>query len=283
MTSDRSPGGPMMTWLQADISSTTRNWIIAFWHHPPYSKGSHNSDTEQELIQMRQNALPILENYGVDLVLTGHSHSYERSLLLDGHYGSSGTLTSGMIKDSGSGREDGTGAYEKPDGGTAPHQGAVYAVAGSSGQASGGTLNHPAMFISLNNLGSMVLDVDGNRLDAKFLRETGAIGDYFTILKGGGTPPPSAPAPPTNLRASVGKKKVNLTWSQSSSPNIIQNKVYRSTTNGGPYTLIATLNATASYTDTTVASRTTYYFVVTAVNSSNLESANSNQISAKPK
>ena len=36
---------------------------------------------------MRQNALPILEADGVDLVLTGHSHSYERSFLLDGHYG----------------------------------------------------------------------------------------------------------------------------------------------------------------------------------------------------
>ena len=41
-----------------------QKWVIAFWHHPPYSKGSHNSDTETELVQMRQNALPILESYG---------------------------------------------------------------------------------------------------------------------------------------------------------------------------------------------------------------------------
>jgi Big-like domain-containing protein len=129
----------------------------------------------------------------VDLVLTGHSHSYERSYLLDGHYGKSGTLTGSMIKDSGSGRDDqADGAYVKPTGATAPHQGAVYVVAGSSGQKSGGSLNHPAMFISLNELGSMVLDIDGNRLDAKFLRETGAIEDHFTIIKGlgtGNTPP----------------------------------------------------------------------------------------------
>src|SRR5438552_16877275 len=100
MTSDRSPSGAMMTWLQNDLASTTLNWIIAYWHHPPYSKGSHNSDTEQQLIEMRQNANPILESHGVDLVLTGHSHSYERSFLLDGHYGTSNTLTSAMIKDS---------------------------------------------------------------------------------------------------------------------------------------------------------------------------------------
>ena len=41
---------------------------------------------------MRQFALPILESYGVDVVLCGHSHSYERSYFLDGHYGLSGDL-----------------------------------------------------------------------------------------------------------------------------------------------------------------------------------------------
>ena len=39
------------------------------------------------------------------------------------------------------------------------------------------------MFISKMNLGSLVLDVDGNTLQARFLRETGAIDDYFTIIK----------------------------------------------------------------------------------------------------
>ena len=106
---------------------------------------------------MRQNALPILEAAGVDLVLAGHSHSYERSFLIDGHYGSSEHLhRNAMKKDGGNGREDGTGAYNKPSSGSAAHAGAVYSVAGSSGFAGGGALNHPAMFISLNVMGSMV-------------------------------------------------------------------------------------------------------------------------------
>ena len=197
MTSDRSPTGPMATWLANDLAATTQDWLIAYWHHPPYSKGSHNSDTESQLIEMRTNFLPILEDYGVDLVLTGHSHSYERSFLIDGHYGTSGTLQPSMIKNGGSGRPAGTGAYSKPTGGLEGHEGAVYAVAGSSGQASGGTLNHPAMFISLNNLGSMVLDVDGTQLDAKFLRETGAIADSFTIIKGSAATPTPTPVVPT--------------------------------------------------------------------------------------
>ena len=185
----RSPGGAMLTWLEQDLMETAQDWIIAFWHHPPYSKGSHNSDTEIELAQMRQNALPILEAGGVDLVLGGHSHSYERSFLLDGHYGTSGTLTEGMKIDAGDGRIDGDGAYPKPVPGPDPHQGAVYVVAGSSGQTSGGTLDHPAMFLSLNTLGSLVLDIEGPQLDAKFLDNTGAWRDYFTLFKGPGSPP----------------------------------------------------------------------------------------------
>ncbi|HZI64997.1 MAG TPA: metallophosphoesterase family protein, partial [Thermoanaerobaculia bacterium] len=193
MTSSRSSTGPMATWLANDLAATTQDWLIAYWHHPPYSKGSHNSDTETQLVEMRANILPILEDYGVDLVLTGHSHSYERSFLLDGHYGTSGTLTQSMIKDGGSGRPSATGAYSKPTEGLEGHEGAVYAVAGSSGKISGGTLNHPAMFISLNQLGSMVLDVDGNRLDAVFLRETGVVTDSFTIVKGTAPPPTATP------------------------------------------------------------------------------------------
>jgi predicted MPP superfamily phosphohydrolase len=187
MTTNRAVDGAMLTWLASDLAANTKPWIIAFWHHPPYSKGSHNSDTETPLIEMRQNALPILESYGVDLVLSGHSHSYERSKLIGGHYGPSTTLSADMIKDGGSGRPSESGAYTKP---TDPYR-AVYAVAGSSGQTSGGTLNHPVMYISLNNLGSMILDVSGDRLDAKFLRENATVADSFTILKTAENVPPA--------------------------------------------------------------------------------------------
>src|SRR6185503_12615065 len=168
MTSDRRATGPMCNWLRADLAATTQEWLIAFFHHPPYSKGSHDSDADIESIEMRQNVLPILEGEGVDLVLCGHSHSYERSFLLDGHYGTSGTLTTSMKKDAGNGRTNGSGPYIKsPDTG---HQGAIYSVAGSSSEAHGGDLDHPAMFTSLNVLGSLVIDVSSNRLDYLFLQ-----------------------------------------------------------------------------------------------------------------
>ncbi len=146
---DRSPGGAMMTWLENDLAANDKDWVIAFWHHPPYTKGSHDSDTEGRLIDMREVALPILEAYGVDLVLGGHSHSYERSYLLDGHYGTSDSLSAAMILDAGDGREDGAGAYYKPA--YSIQSGAVYAVAGSSGKTSSGSLDHPAMYFSLQS------------------------------------------------------------------------------------------------------------------------------------
>src|SRR4051812_30737812 len=143
----------MATWLQTDLAATTATWIICFFHHPPYTKGSHNSDTEIELIEMRQNILPILEAGGVDLVLSGHSHCYERSFLLDKHYGLSTSLTAAMKVDDGDGRPAGTGAYLKPLTGPRDNFGAVYVVAGSAGQISAsGLLDHPAHYISLRNL-----------------------------------------------------------------------------------------------------------------------------------
>ncbi|MGJ8642483.1 MAG: metallophosphoesterase [Luteolibacter sp.] len=192
MTADRDTEGPMALWLKDDLAATTATWIIAFWHHPPYTKGSHDSDVERELKEMRTNFLPILETGGVDLVLSGHSHSYERSFLIDGHYGISKTFTPAMQKDDGSGREKETGAYVKPLTGPRNNFGAVYVVPGSAGKKSGGKLNHPAMFVSLNQLGSLVLDINGPRLDATFVQADGKpVGskfttpDTFTILKKG--------------------------------------------------------------------------------------------------
>ena len=184
---DRSVGGTMYNWCLNDIQNTTAEWIVAFWHHPAYTKGSHDSDSETQLVQMRQNFLPMLESNGVDLVLSGHSHSYERSYFLNGHYGLANTFNSAThtvgINGSGDGQTTGNGAYEKLTSGPQAGEGAVYITAGSSGKVSSGSLNHNAMFYSVSQLGSCVLEVDGNEMNVKFVRENGNIDDFFTILK----------------------------------------------------------------------------------------------------
>lgn len=182
--SDRSANGEMAQWLIRDLKAANQDWSIAYAHYPPYTKGSHNSDRENELIEVRANLVPILEEGGVDLMLAGHSHSYERSYLLDGHYGLSGTLIPSMKLDPGDGREDGSGVYRKASRTSAPHEGTVYVVAGSAGGRSGGDFNHPAMVRSQSELGSLIVDVAGNRLDARFINVNGAVFDYFTIIKG---------------------------------------------------------------------------------------------------
>lgn len=187
--SPRSGDGLMMRWLQADLAATTREWIIAFFHHPTYTKGSHDSDSDKDsggrMNDMRQTFLPVLEAGGVDLVLTGHSHVYERSFLIDGHYGKSDTFRAQEhIKQAGDGREGGGGVYRKPRGRVA-HRGEVSVVTGSAGHGTPkpGPLNHPAMVVSLNEAGSSVVDVDGWRLDFVFLNERGERRDAFTLMK----------------------------------------------------------------------------------------------------
>lgn len=187
--SDVGSSGPMATWLAQDIANARtagQQWLLAFWHHPPYTKGSHNSDSESKLITMRQVFLPILEQGGVDVVMSGHSHVYERSVLLDSHYGSSTTYNSASHR-----VQSGSGApatpYTKPSG-LSPHNGTVYIVAGSAGAlSSSSALNHPAMQVSLGVRGSVVLEfgqtATHNTLEGKFLTSANTIADNFVIQK----------------------------------------------------------------------------------------------------
>ena len=196
--SDRSKGGPMLRWLRQDLAATEAAWVVCYWHHPPYTNGSHSSDDSGDsggrMTDMRQNVVPILDSTGVDLVLSGHSHGYERSYLLNGHYGVSSTLTSAMKVGPGDGRTGGNGAYTKPHLNQFPFEGAVYTVAGSSAK-SGNVRSMPCMVTGISTYGSLVLDFNGNRLDARFLASNGAIRDSFTVVKGTGVldaPPPVA-------------------------------------------------------------------------------------------
>ncbi len=180
--SSREPDGPMLSWAREDAMATDQDWVVAFFHHPPYTKGTHDSDDEGQLIDMRENALPILEAAGVDLVLAGHSHIYERSFLIDGAYDTP-TTAAGHIVDAGDGRVLGTGPYLKSPGLPA-NEGAVYVVAGHGGAGVGGDADHPVMAFSEVENGSCLLDVQGNRLAMLNVRADGQVTDRFTVVKG---------------------------------------------------------------------------------------------------
>lgn len=85
---------------------------------------------------------------------------------------------------------------------------------------------------------------------------------------------------PMTIAVAGGSHSVSLSWTASTS-TVVGYNVYRTTVSGGPYTLVnPSLVAGTTYTDLGIASGQTYYYVVTAVNSSGSESVYSNQASA---
>jgi fibronectin type 3 domain-containing protein len=82
-----------------------------------------------------------------------------------------------------------------------------------------------------------------------------------------------------SLTLTIVQHKVNLSWSASTSSGVVSYNVYRGTKSGGPYTKLGGTSVLV-YADIGALSGNTYYYVVTAVNSSNVESADSNQATA---
>ena len=181
---DRKPSGAMAKWLKADLEKANADWLIAFWHHPPYTKGSHDSDKESDLIEVRHHLLPILESGGVDLVLTGHSHVYERSMLMDGAYSTNATVAENFILDDGDGDANGDGAYRKSKG-LRPHEGTVQVVTGHSGADLGRVGSSPVMRRTLVEHGSMVIEVNGDTLTGRMINRAGVERDRFNLIKRG--------------------------------------------------------------------------------------------------
>lgn len=174
--------GPQASWIKKDLEANkNKGWIIAYLHHPPYSNGK-----EEVMVKIRQNVIPILERYGVDLVLCGHNHLYERSGLLDGNYGNEPTFNSTKY-----GTKQPTALYDGtanscPYIKTSGDKGTVYVISGSAGQL-GKTSNphrNKNMIYANNEIGgAAMLEIQSNRLDLKWICADGDIRDQFTMMK----------------------------------------------------------------------------------------------------
>jgi hypothetical protein len=180
--------GPQAQWVLKDLAANkNKGWVIAYWHHPPYTMGSHDSDEEDDLTMIRQNFIRLLERNGVDLIINGHSHVYERSRLMKDHFGLANTFDAKKNNVSQStGRYDGqpvSAPYIKD---SLHNLGTVYIVSGSAGQLGGKHQGwpHKAMYYSDNEHGgSCLLEVEENRLDLKWICADGTIRDQFTMMK----------------------------------------------------------------------------------------------------
>ncbi len=190
---DTDSRAAMLQWLKDDLMANNQNWTIVIFHHPPYTKGSHDSDSEvggidQPIFAIREEFTPVFEQYGVDLAYSGHSHIYERSYYIKGHTGLSDTFNPAVnaelnelgVAASGQGDE----AYTQISRNGTDDK-VVYTVAGNGGQAT--TLSpgfpHPAHFFSKLELGSVVIDLTANRLEASFVDVNGAVLDSFVMTR----------------------------------------------------------------------------------------------------
>lgn len=182
------PGSEQMAWLIKDLQNTKQRWKIVYFHHAPYTRGTYDSDVWENLKQPRLVVTPVLEKYGVDLVLSGHSHVYERSKPIKGYTGLVADFNPAIhFTQTSSGKYNATAN-------SCPYMfstnnasnGVVYVVNGVGGATGAMRSNgpHPVMETSQPGIGgSMIFDIEGGRLDAKFLTENGTITDQFTIFK----------------------------------------------------------------------------------------------------
>ncbi|MBZ4371018.1 metallophosphoesterase [Corallococcus sp. AS-1-6] len=138
--------------VEKDLAATTQPWKVVFFHHPSWSSGEHGSQ-----LTMRRQFGPLFEKYGVDLVLTGHDHDYERS--------------KPMLGDAEAGKNE---------------AGIPYLVVGGGGA----TLrtfatSRPSWSVIRDDAAHGFLDVDvveGN-LTAKLVKTDGGVLDTFTLSK----------------------------------------------------------------------------------------------------
>jgi len=104
-------------WLEEKLAASTATWKFVCHHHPPYSSDENdygdlwktNQSTRGDL-RVRQ-LVPLYEKYGVDIVWTGHIHSYERTWPLKDNEAVDAGGTIYMITGGGGGGLETAGPY----------------------------------------------------------------------------------------------------------------------------------------------------------------------------
>ncbi len=101
----------MLAWLDADLAATNQHWRIVFLHHTPYPTGFHLGDPICAAVQQLVN--PIVERHGVQLLLAGHEHGYERTYPLSGGHpvSSSSASTTYVVTGGGGGALESVGSF----------------------------------------------------------------------------------------------------------------------------------------------------------------------------
>ena len=140
----------------SDLEKANKNssidWIIVMFHKPIYSSLTSHM---QEYI-MREKYQPVFDRYGVDIVLQGHNHFYDRTLPLQFNPNN----TSKPIVDQSNNTT--VNKFVNPEG-------SIYSVVGLGGRTSHIFLNQPEYVVKQHNgCGFLSIEIDGKELNAKY-------------------------------------------------------------------------------------------------------------------
>ncbi|MFB1482123.1 metallophosphoesterase [Corallococcus sp. RDP092CA] len=223
--------------VEKDLAATTQPWKIVFFHHPSWSSGEHGSQ-----LTMRRQFGPLFEKYGVDLVLTGHDHDYERS--------------KPMLGDAEAGKNE---------------QGIPYLVVGGGGATLRTfSTSRPSWSVIRDNEAHGFLDVDvvEGTLTAKLVKTDGGTLDTFTLSKTLAAPPEqpqgtlnvavdsaSGTAPhAASFTATVSQANATVTWDFGDGATAEGPQAQHVFAQAGTYTVTATatVQGAAPLTATTV-------------------------------
>jgi 3',5'-cyclic AMP phosphodiesterase CpdA len=129
-----------LAWIETALQQSTEEWKIVYFHHPLYSDGGRHGSN----VELRVVLEPLLVRHGVDVVLSGHEHVYER------------------IK---------------------PQKGITYFVAGSSGQLRKGDLQPSAMMAAGfdEDQAFMLVEIVGEEMLFETISRTGRVVDSGII------------------------------------------------------------------------------------------------------
>lgn len=151
-------------WLLRDLKQTTKPWKFVFFHMPPYTGGyldDGNGKIRLDTAAVRDHLVPVFEEYGIDMVFSGHCHSYERTF----------PLIEGAVID-----RDADPWYINP-------QGPVYVVTGGGGSRLLGLDPSPLNAREALAYHFVEVSINGNELTGRAIGMSGEVIDQFRIVK----------------------------------------------------------------------------------------------------
>jgi Big-like domain-containing protein/calcineurin-like phosphoesterase family protein/fibronectin type III domain protein len=223
-----NPGQPEYQWVLNDLTTHSNVCTIAYFHHPTYNVGSEGYATQMNAIWS------LLAQYGVDIVLNGHDHDYQRWKALNG---------SGVVS--------ATGITEFVAGGGGH---GIQKFITTDSRLAVGFDTSPTTF------GALRLQLNSQGAGYQYINTAGTLLDSGSVQCSGTPADTTAPSKPTNLSATAdGSRLVQLAWTASTdNVGVTGYSIYR---NGA---LLTTTGPMPSYDDTTVLPGTSYTYQVRA-------------------